>query len=122
MKKNTMMILALVAMTAGVAVHAENTQTAAVPAQSATEAVATKLSADEQAFAAKLSDQNRKSFNDKFSVEQRKAIMVAVKNGANADEAVLKMLAAKEIKEAPAIANAEKAAAENVEQAPTATK
>ena len=107
MKKNTMMMLALVAMTAGVTVNAENVQTA--PAQHATEAVEVKLTADEQAFAAKLSDLNRKSFNDKFSVEQRKAIMIAVKNGANADEAVQKMLAAKEMREAPAVANAEKA-------------
>jgi hypothetical protein len=118
MKKNSLMMLALVAMTAGVAVNAENTTCAAAT----TEAVSTQLSADELAFAAKLNDQNRKSFNDKFSVEQRKAIMVAAKNGANADEAVQKMLAAKEIKNAPAVAEAEKATAETVAPAATATK
>lgn len=118
-----MMALALVAMTAGVAVNAENTQAAAVPAQKATEAVAAKqLSADEQAFAAKLNDLNRKTFNDKFSAEQRKSIMVAVKNGANADEAVQKMLAAKEMKDVPAVANAEKATAEKVAPAATTAK
>lgn len=124
-----MMMLALTAMTAGVAINAENTNSAApavkaqatapaaaaqapaVVAQKAPEAVANKLSADEQAFVAKLNDQNRKAFNDKLSAEQRKSVMVAVKNGANADEAVQKMVAAKDVKDAPAVANAEKAPA-----------
>lgn len=103
MKKNTIMMLALAALTTGGALNAHP---AAAP--SATEAVETKLTADEQAFAAKLSDANRKSFHDKFSAEQRKAIMVAVKNGANADDAVQNMLAAKEVKEASAVAHVEK--------------
>ena len=106
MKRNIMM-LALASMTLGLAVNAEE---AAKPQLAAVENAATKLSADEQAFAAKLTDQNRKSFSEKFSVDQRKAAMIAVKNGANADEAVQKMLAAKEMKEASAVANAEKAA------------
>ena len=116
-------MLALATMTAGVAVNAENTnaaqaapkaqaQTAApAVAQKAPEATAAKLSADEQAFVAKLNDQSRKAFNEKLSVEQRKSVMVAVKNGANADEAVQKMVAAKDVKDAPAVANAEKAPA-----------
>lgn len=127
MKKTSMMMLALAAMTAGVAVNAENTNAAATPAatapkaqtqaatpvaaQKAPEAAATKVSADEQAFVAKLNDQNRKAFNEKLSAEQKKSVMVAVKNGANADEAVQKMVAAKDVKEAPSIANAEKAPA-----------
>ena len=113
MKKTSMMMLALVAMTAGVAVNADNTQHAAAAAPAATEAQkapVAALSADEQAFAAKLNDQNRKSFSDKLSAEQRKSVMVAVKNGANADEAVQRMVAAKEMKDAPAVAHAEKAA------------
>lgn len=115
MKKKTMMMLALAAMTAGVTVNAEEAQIAAAPAPGARAvAEAARFSSDEEAFMAKLSDQNRKSFSDKFSVEQRKAVMIAVKNGANADEAVQKMLAAKEMKDAPAIANAEKATAEKV--------
>jgi uncharacterized protein YycO len=123
MKKNTMMMLALVGMTAGLTVNAEEAQTqnaTAVPAQKAQvvttgtaqkamETAATKLSVEEQAFVAKLSDQNRKTFSDRFSADQRRAVLVAVKNGANADEAVLRMAAAKDLKDAPAVANAEKA-------------
>jgi hypothetical protein len=115
MKKNTMMMLALVAMTAGVAVNAE-TPAAAAPAKAQVAAPAAadaaKLSTDEQAFAAKLNDQNRKSFSEKLSADQRKSAMTAVKNGANADEAVSKLVAAKEMKDTPAVANAEKATAE----------
>jgi hypothetical protein len=120
--KKSMMMLALVGMTAGVAVNAENTQNAAAapaqktqvataPAAKAPEAAAVKLSADEQAFASKLNDQNRKAFSDKLSADQRKSVMVAVKNGASADEAVQRMVAAKEMKDSPSVANAEKAAA-----------
>lgn len=112
MKSKTMMMLALAAITAGAVVNAENTnaapkaqtQVAAPAAQSAE----VRLSADEQAFAAKLSDQNRKMFAEKLSVEQKRSVMVAVKNGANADEAVQKMIAAKEVKEASTVANVEK--------------
>ncbi len=124
MKRNTMMMLALVGMTAGLTtVNAEEAQAqnaAAAPAQKAqvvttgtaqktAETAATKLSVEEQAFVAKLTDQNRKAFSDKFSTEQRKAVMIAVKNGANADEAVQRMAAAKDLKDSPAVANAEKA-------------
>ncbi len=117
MKRKTMMMLALAGLTAGVALNAETTAaTATAPkAQAATPAAAqkveTKVSAEEQAFAAKLNDQNRKAFNEKLSAEQRKSAMVAVKNGANADEAVQKLAAAKDMKDAPSVANAEKAAA-----------
>jgi cellobiose-specific phosphotransferase system component IIB len=122
MKRNTMMMLALAGMTTGLtAVNAEEAQAqSTAPAQKAqvvttsaaqktVEAVATKLSVDEQAFVAKLTDQNRKAFSDKFSAEQRKAVMIAVKNGASADEAVQRMVAAKDIKDSHAVANAEKA-------------
>jgi hypothetical protein len=125
MKRKTMMMLALVGMTTGVAVNAETTNSAsATKTQTAatapstqncgqkTEAAGTcKISADEQAFVAKLNDQNRKAFNEKLSAEQKKAVMVAVKNGANADEAVQKMLAAKDVKETRPVAEAEKAPA-----------
>jgi hypothetical protein len=130
MKKNTMMMLALVGMTTGLTVNADEAQTqgAAAPAQKAqvvatsnttqavtgttqkaAEAAATKLSVEEQAFVAKLSDQNRRTFSDKFSADQRRSVMVAVKNGASADEAVTRLVAAKELKDAPAVANVEKA-------------
>ena len=110
-------MLALVAMTAGLAVNAEEAQKApvaaaqpAVAAQKAPEATATKLSADEVSFAAKLNDQNRKAFSEKLSADQRKAVMVAGKNGANSDEAVQRMVAAKDMKDAPVVSSAEKAA------------
>lgn len=112
MKKNTtMMMLAIVGLTALTTVNAEETQKTQVTtctSQAVVETAATKLSVDEQAFVAKLSDQNRKTFSDKFSADQRKAVMIAVKNGANADEAVQKMVAAKDLKESSAVVNAEK--------------
>lgn len=110
--KSKIMMLALVAMTTGVAIHAESAPCAAT----STEAAATKLSADELAFAAKLSDQNRKTFAEKFIAEQRKAIQVAVKNGANPDEAVQKMFAAISVKEGAAVAQAEASEAEKSAQ------
>jgi hypothetical protein len=113
MKRNKMMMLALVGMTAGLAVNAEEAQAqnAAAPAQKAqiaTETAATRLSVEEQAFVAGLDDQSRKIFSDKFSADQRKSVMIAVKNGADADEAVQKMAAAKDLKEASSVVNAEK--------------
>jgi hypothetical protein len=125
MKRNTMMMLALVGMTAGLTTvnaeeeaQAQNAAAASAQkaqvvttgtAQKTTETAATKLSIEEQAFVAKLNDFNRKTFSDKLSAEQRKAIMIAVKNGANADEAVQRMVAAKDLKDSPAVANAERA-------------
>jgi hypothetical protein len=114
MKMKTTMLFALVTMAAGVAVQAEEAQHAAAQVVTTVTTDAAKFSSDEEAFMAKLTDQNRKSFGNRFSAEQRKAVMIAVKNGANADEAVQKMLAAKEMKDAPAVANAEKATAEKV--------
>ena len=119
MKRNTMMMLALVGMTTGLTVNADEVQTTSAPAAKAQVAPAataqkapeaTKLSAEEVSFAAKLNDQNRKAFSEKLSADQRKAVMVAGKNGANADEAVQRMVAAKDMKDAPAVSNAEKAA------------
>lgn len=119
MKRNTMMMLALVGMTAGLttvnaeeakaAAPAEKVQVVANTAHKAVETAAAKLSVEEQSFVAKLNDQNRKTFSDKFSADQRKAAMIAVKNGANADEAVQRLATAKDLKESSAVANAEKA-------------
>jgi hypothetical protein len=106
MKKYAMM-LAVVAMAAGVSANAESANALAASAQKnqvvttaqkALEATESKLSVDEQAFAATLNDQNRKSFCDKLSAEQRQAVIVAAKNGANANEALQHMLTAKEMK------------------------
>lgn len=105
MKKNLLIALVFSAVTANGALIAE--EKAASLSQVESKAVA--LSADEQAFAAKLNDQNRKTFTGKLSVEQRKASMVAVKNGANADEAVQRMLSSREIKEGNVVASSEEA-------------
>jgi hypothetical protein len=95
MKKFNLMTLALVALTAGVAtVQAEE------PAKKQEAAVVAKAS-DEQAFAAKLSAQNKAAF-DKFSAEQKKAAMAA--KTASADEAVQKVL-----KDQQAVTTADKA-------------
>lgn len=66
-----------------------------------------ELSTDEIAFIAKLEDKNRKVFADKLSQEQRMAVLVAFKNGANPDEAVHLMIAAQEVKERKSVAQAE---------------
>lgn len=109
--RKKMMMLGLIAVATGAVVHAEEAQAPAV------EAVSTQLNADEQAFAAKLTDKNRKSFGEKFSADQRKAIMVAVNNGANADIAVQNMLAAQEIKAKAAVAQAETADMDEMDDA-----
>lgn len=101
MIKYTGILCACFAMTAGIAAHAEEMGTTAASIEQEA------LTADEQAFAAKLSDQNRKIFHSKLLSPHRKAVMVAVKNGANADLAVQNMLTAKEMKDANSIAVAE---------------
>lgn len=107
MKKYSLMILAL---TAGTLLHAECNQNSAQCATqkpqvvTAAPAKAEALTTEEQAFAAKLNDQTRKIFADKLTVEQRKSVMAAAKTGANADEAVQKLVPA-----AAQVAGAEKA-------------
>ena len=103
MKKNLLIALVFGALSANAGLIAEE----GAAASSQTESKAVALSADEQAFAAKLNDQNRKSFTGKLSIEQRKATMVAVKNGANADEAVQRMLSSREIKEGHIVASSD---------------
>ena len=88
--KKTLMILTLAA---GAALSAETTQhaTAQKPQVCAANAAkACELTAEEQAFSAKLSDQNRKAFAT-LSPEQRQAAMESEKNGGKADEAVAKL-------------------------------
>lgn len=105
MKKYKMTAVTLLALFGSVALQAETAQTGAaapaqkpqvvVPAAKAVDAVASKLSADELAFAAKLNDQNRKAFTEKLSAEQRKVAMTAAKvsTAVNAaDEAVAKLV------------------------------
>ncbi|GEM_PF-2827186 len=101
MKKNLWIALVFSALAGNVSLVAD----AGMDTQIEAKAVA--LSSDEQAFAAKLNDQNRKTFTSKLTVDQRKAAMVAVKNGANADEAVQRMLAAREIKEGNFVASSD---------------
>lgn len=101
MKRNLWIALVFSALTVNVALVADASTDAHI------EAKAVALSADEQAFAAKLNDQNRRTFSGKLTAEQRKAAMIAVKNGANADEAVQRMLAAREIKEGNFVASSD---------------
>ncbi len=56
------------------------------------------LSADELVLVSKLTDQNRKTFAEKFTADQRKAVMIAFENGALPDEAVHRMVTAYEAK------------------------
>src|SRR5690242_12444178 len=94
MKKNILMTLALAA---GALLNAETTQAAAQPAAQKPQVCASKgceMTADEQAFAAKLNDQNRKAFAEKLTKEQRDAVRESVKNGGKADEAVAKLASA----------------------------
>jgi hypothetical protein len=73
MKKLNVM-MALVAMTAGASmVQAEESSPCSAKKQ---EVTACKVNAEEQAFAGKLNEQNRKSF-EQFSAEQKKAAMAA---------------------------------------------
>ncbi len=74
MKKEFFMTLVAVGMVAGLSANAP-----VAPAQNAQpqeKSAVANLSSDELAFAAKLSDENRKAFT-KFSAEQRKAAMTA---------------------------------------------
>src|SRR5258708_6579501 len=103
--KKTAMMLAILAMSA-VAVQAESAahKNQVTTAKAADASV--KLSSDEQAFSAKLNDQNRNDFSEKLSAEQRQAVMAAVKNGANANEAVALLLTAQEVKADAVVADA----------------
>jgi hypothetical protein len=105
MKKKIGLAMTLAALSLGTAAYADCALEEPVQQQAAD----ASLSADEQAFASKLSDQNRRSFCSKCSTEQRRAIMVAFNNGASADDAVSRMVAAIERKEASAVAVAEDA-------------
>lgn len=94
------MMFALCGLAAGVSANAENAvQKPQVVASStgkkACEATAIKLTAEELAFAAKLSNGNRKAFAEKLTVEQRNLAIAAAKNATvtdAADEAVAKIL------------------------------
>jgi hypothetical protein len=109
MKKSTLMILALAA---GAVVNAETTKNAASAASAAAQkpqvctstSKACELTADEKAFSAKLSDENRKLFAEELTTEQRKAAMESTQNGGNANDAVRQL--------ARHVANAEKPASQ----------
>jgi hypothetical protein len=84
MKKMNLMI-AVMAVAAGLSMNVQADEAkkqevvaapAAAPAAAPVAAAASKLSADEQAFAAKLSEQNRKAF-EQFTADQKKAAMAA---------------------------------------------
>ena len=133
MKNMKLMMLALVGMTAGLTVNAQEATTAAAPAvqktqeavapataQKAPEVVAVKLSVDEQTFAAKLNDQNRKAFITKFSAEQRKNAMTSAANKGATTAAVTPDEAVSKVMKDSGMINAEKNVAVENHTAPAA--
>ncbi len=107
MKKYTWLAFLPMAVVLAPAVFAEEVEDPAISEEQVeTKGIAT-LTADEMAFAAKLNDQNRRSFSNKCSAEQRTAIMVAFSHGTEANEAVQRMLDLQEMREANFIAEAE---------------
>jgi len=66
-----------------------------------------ELSVEEIAFVAKLEDKNRVTFVNKLTQEQRKAVLIAVNNGASADEAVYRMWTAQEVKQGKSVVKSE---------------
>ncbi|HEY2810775.1 MAG TPA: hypothetical protein VGJ00_05250 [Rhabdochlamydiaceae bacterium] len=115
MKKS---ILTILALGAGALLNADNTQNATQPAAQkpqvcTSSAKACELTTDEQAFSAKLNDQNRKAF-EKFTKEQRSAVITSTKNGGDANEAVQKLASSQSSQIAN---NAEKAPAVSKSQA-----
>ncbi len=129
MKKQMTMMWALCGLVAGGAANAENAVQkpqviTSSTAQKAYEATATKLTAEELAFAAKLNDVNRKAFTEKLTFEQRKLAIAAAKNAtvANAaDEAVAKILNNNAIATSEKHEKASIASAENFYSTPQAT-
>ncbi len=122
MKTHITTLFALVALAASGVVNAEASatlaqrpQVVAASKQRSSESTATKLSPEEMAFAAKLSDSNRKAFTEKLTVEQRQAAMKAAKSAtiSNApDEAVARIfhgndLALVEVEDHDSIASAD---------------
>lgn len=96
------MILALAACAV---VNAETTKSAAAAQKpQVCTSKACELTAEEKAFSAKLSDENRKLFAEELTTEQRKAAMESTQNGGNPNEAVHQL--------ARHVANAEKPASQ----------
>lgn len=125
MKKKAIVILALCGLTAAVFLSAEKMShkpqvVTSDTASKASESSAGRLSVEELAFAAKLSDANRKAFIEKLTVEQRELAMVAARSAsvANAaDEAVAKILEINAIATAQEIADAAVAVADEISPA-----
>jgi hypothetical protein len=80
MKKYSMMMVAVAGMVVGASAFAEDAAVASKKPQEASVAAApaNKLSAEEMSFAAKLSEKNRKAF-EQFTAAQKKAAMTEVK-------------------------------------------
>jgi hypothetical protein len=98
MRRYSIMMLAFVGMLLGTCLHAD-TDLAPVAMQKAPITQAATLTPDEQAFAAKLNDQNRKAFIEKLTAEQRRIAMAAAKASPieNAADDVVSQIAASEI-------------------------
>lgn len=118
MKKNKTIFCASLIMYGCIGIFAEDTMAVNLKPQVVThdavqkspDCVVVTLNPDEQAFVAKLTDQNRKTFSHKLTADQRKNVMKAVENGANADQAVEHMLIAIQMQENQAIVQVEKRA------------
>ena len=65
------------------------------------------LSADDLSIAAKLSDQHRKMFTEKLTSEQRRQVAVAIDNGTSPDEAVQRLIEARERIQSAIVSNEE---------------
>lgn len=85
MKKKSLMITTLLVMIASFAINANANQTAAAHTQ------VSKVS-DEQAFVAKLDEQNKEAFAQLNADQKKAAIATSSKAGVNPNEAVQKVL------------------------------
>lgn len=79
MKKSNLMMLALMGLTAGISANAQAGQETAAQTNKKDMSCPNmaSLSSDEQAFASKLNDKNKKAFCGQFSSDQRRAAMMA---------------------------------------------
>lgn len=121
MKTNRVFAALSVVLFAGIGAHAEEESVSLLKpqvvahdaVQKGAEAIVITLNADEQAFVAQLNDQNRKIFSNRLDADQRNAVLVAVENGAEPNEAVHRMSMAMEIRANSMIVQAESESSES---------
>lgn len=79
MKRQSLMALALMGMSAGFAINAQAGEETAATTMNNNKNMkpdCSKMTSDEQSFSSKLNDQNRNMFCSKFSASQRKSAMM----------------------------------------------